>query len=48
MNILKNWNINVEIHIVKIKDIKLHINRHIVSAFEQNYTDLFIILFLFW
>ena len=48
MNILKNWNTNVEIHIVKIKDIKLHRNGHIVSAFEQNYTDVFIILFLAW
>jgi len=38
----------MEIHIVKVKDIKLHRNRHIVSAFEQDYTDLIIILFLVW
>jgi len=26
----------------------LHSNRHVVSAFEQDYTDLFISLFLVW
>jgi hypothetical protein len=43
---LKELKYRLEIHIVKRKDIKLHRNGHSVLAFDQNYTDVFIIIFL--